>query len=498
MKHAKLFAKFLVSLLTLAMLAGCFAACREETPPEGTNTTTARPVEDEEPLIDLSIGREVLMLGFGNEGGGGYAEQYMGLEETDHVVKREIYQRQRLLEEKLNFTFKWKIIKADYSSRAAMQNEITAVNLGSGGGNVYEAVVAYNLNPYQYAYNGLAENMFGTKYLDLSKPWWPQSLTNEILINETIYAVVEDNDYGVLRNLMAMFFNNTLLEKKGLEDPYTLVENDQWNMAKLSEMVKSTYEDLNGNTRVDVDGDLFGYCGATAAKKDIWFFALGGNYTDVEDGKIIDKLSDKSGRIQRIIDTMRDFFDIPDTYVVDSSQYKMFREERAVFYSTTMVVTEHITNDESDIDYGVVPMPKLDSEQDRYYTMTHNTHDAWMMPINSPDLDMISGIIELSSYLSYKMIGPKYFDTYVKLRYAPDERLAGMYDLVRESIVFDLSYLFKATYASTGHNSPQAIISGLISERGQNWPEVYSSMGGVWFNCLQDFATIYGAEVIAE
>ncbi len=496
MKHAKTLAKLLVCLLALSMLLGTFAACTDKGPKDDVKGTTGTTVEGEIPPPDLeglNIGRTVKMLGWGTEADGGYDEQYRGNELSDNAVKKEIFVRQQTLESQLNFTFEWKIMAGDWKGRSAMMAEVDAIN-NKGGGEPYEAVVTYNLNPFMFAYNGLAENMYGHKYLDLSKPWWPQSLTNEILVNETVYGVIENNDYGVLRNIAAMFFNNTLLEKKGLESPYDLVASDNWNMAKLSEMVKNTYEDLNGNSTKDKDIDLFGFCGATGAKRDFWFTALGGNYTEVKDGVIVDRLGDMK-EMQEFLDITRAFLNTPDTLDYDSEQYKMFQDERAVFYASTLAITEGITSKELDIDYGVVPPPKRDSEQKEYYTMSHNTHDAWMIPINSPDLDAVCGIIEQSAYLAYKTIGPLYFDTYVKLRYAPDERLAGMYDLVRDSIIFDLSYLFLGSY--TNVTSPCQVIRGLISQpSGQTWTDVYSANGELWHAALQDFATIYGADVV--
>ena len=43
---------------------------------------------------------------------------------------------------------------------------------------------------------------------------------------------------------------------------------------------------------------------------------------------------------------------------------------------------------------------------------------------------------------SYRYVAPIYFDQCVKLRYAPDERLSEMYDMIRDSIVFDFCVIY--------------------------------------------------------
>ncbi len=499
MKRTTLIARVLVCLLAMAMLLVTFAACKgDDGPAKNTNnqtpTSTGEKIPDQEPF-GISLGRKVKMLGWGTEGDGGYDEQYNGNENSTNAVKKVIWDRQRTLEEEMNFEFDWFIMAGDWSGRDEFQVTLQAANEVAGGDTCYEGVVTYNLNPYQFAYNGLAENMYGHKYLDLTNPWWPQDLNNEILINDTIYSVVENNDYGVLRNIAAMFFNNTMLEAKKLESPYDLVANNQWTISKMSEMVKDTFEDKNGNDAKDKEVDVFGYCGATAAKKDIWFFAMGLRLTTVEDGKITSLLHDPNQNIENALKAVREFLNTPDTLDYDSSQYKMFKEERALFYGTTLAITEGITNDGLEINYGVVPFPKYDSSQERFYTMAHNTHDAWMIPINAPHIDDSCAIIERSSYWAYKEIGPLYFDTYVKLRYAPDERLAGMYDLIRESIVFDFSYQFLGTYNSTGVRAPCMVFRDMVSQpSGKSWAETYDASGDNWNKCLEDFSAMYQAE----
>ncbi len=492
MKHTKTMARLLVCLLALCMVVGTFVACdNDKTDPDSTKATTTSGGDKIAPPEVVNIGRTVKMLGWGNEDGSGYATQYCGEENSQNAVFQTIWERNETMEELMNFEYDWTYAPGDWSVRKDFMQLIKSANETVGGGN-YDGVVTYNLNPYMFAYNGLAENIYGHKYLDLSKPWWPQTLNNEILVNGTLYALVENNDYGVLRNIMAMFFNNDLIEKKNLEDPYTLVENNEWTIAKLSEMVKGTYEDKNGNTTIDKDVDLFGFCGATNAKRDCWFYSLGNRYTEVQDGVIVDLCSDPNGKIQTFIETMREFYSINDVMQIDSTQDKMFKESRAIFYSTGLFITEEIVNEELEINYGVVPMPKLNSAQPAFYTMTHNTHDAWMVPINCSNIDEMCAIMEYSSYLAYENIGPMYFDTYVKLRYAPDERLSAMYDLVRESIVFDFGYLFKATYDT----APASAVSKAIQDlNGDSWTTIYGQYKNQWDAALAEFAGMYSSEV---
>ena len=132
----------------------------------------------------------------------------------------------------------------------------------------YDALACYNLTPYMLAQKGFCANLYNDdSYLDLTAPWWPSALLDEILVNDTLYAVSESNDWGLLHNMMAMFFNVEMLEARNMESPYDLVANNEWTIDKLSEMIKDTYEDKNGDSKRDKD-DIYGFVNATTAKRD--------------------------------------------------------------------------------------------------------------------------------------------------------------------------------------------------------------------------------------
>ena len=119
--------------------------------------------------------------------------------------------------------------------------------------------------------------------------------------------------------------------------------------------------------------------------------------------------------------------------------------------------------------------------------MVHNTHDAWVVPFDCKNLDESSAVLETSAYEAYKNIGPVYFDTYVKLRYAPDERLAEMYDLIRESVVFDFSYLYKTAYTT----NPSDTVKSCINDTTQKWAGVHATYKDQWQASFESFVALY-------
>ena len=492
MKKTSILAKVLVLILALSMLTVVFASCN--TPANGGDKTTegnggagatteATENTDEDGFYldsvpKLNFDRIFKILGCNQ-----YKKQFWAESgETDDPIERAMYERNLTVEERLGIEFEWEMVNGDWNSR----NEyINAMQTASDGGTPHDAMIAYNLVPQVIAVRGYAANLYGTEYLDLTGPWWPAVYLEEMLVNDQLYCLVESNDLGLLRNMMAMFFNNTLLEARSMESPYDLVAKNEWTIDKLSEMIKDTYEDFDNDQKVTA-GDIFGCSTATNAKLDAWLYGLGVKLSEVRDGEVVSLLTDNS--VDSFIDTMVKFLDTDDVYISDSKQHKMFLEERVYFYSAGVLMTNEIKNQDLDINYGVVPMPKRNSEQERYYTHLSNTHDAWCVPYNVKDMDCTSAVIEVTASESYRQIGPTYYDTYVKLRYAPDERLSDMYDLVRDSVTFDFIYLFSCVYAQSPAGQVKACYK---SPKAMNWSTVYAQNKSAWDASFQQIVDTY-------
>ncbi len=401
--------------------------------------------------------------------------------ESENPIRRAIYQRNVTVEDRLGVEFEWEMVPGEWGEREVF---LTALQTASDGGTPHDGVIAYNLVPPVVAVRGYAANLYGTEYLDLTAPWWPDVYLNELLVNDQIYCLVESNDFGVLRNMMAIFFNNDRLESRNLESPYELVAKNEWTMDKLSEMIKDTYEDLDNDQKVS-GGDIYGVCTATSSKMDAWFYGCGYRFSEVRNGQAVSLLSDPG--LNDFIAMMVKFLDTPDVYMYDPQQSLMFYEQRAYFYAGITMMCEFSQN-YGEINFGVVPMPKLNSEQDRYYTHLSNTHDTWCVPYNVKDLDCSSAVMECMASESYRQIGPLYFETYLKLRYAPDERLAGMYDIIRDGITFDFMYLFSCVYSKNPKDQYKLCYQ---QPETYQWGSVHAQYKNAWDSAFQQIVDTY-------
>ena len=270
MKKANLILRWIALLLSFCFVLTLLSACQsedadsvestEEASQGGDDTEGAEELKDSLP-DDLKFNRSVKL--FGNEN---RKKQYWS--ETDDSttgISAVIYTRNATVEERLGVEFQWTFAPGEGNNISAFVEEIKTK---SSAGDPFDGVIAYNLVPQVVAYQGLAANLYDTEYIDLDTPWWPAVYQREMIVNDQLYCLVESGSYGLLDHMMAMYFNNELLESRSMESPYDLVANNQWTVAKLNEMIKDTYEDKDGSGNVEIDNDVFGYCTGTKSKMD--------------------------------------------------------------------------------------------------------------------------------------------------------------------------------------------------------------------------------------
>ena len=492
MRKQSLWIRLLVLALALIMTVSVFAACATEDE-EGSADVSQSEVDGSEGVTepagetdengfllddlpeDLNFDTTVKILGEKKQ-----IHQYYFAEEDvgDDLVALAIYQRNEIVEDRLNVEFEWNFVTGDWGARNTFMQDVKA----RCETDPYDVMCCYNLVPYMLAQNGLCANLYDEdSYLDLTAPWWPQAQIEELLVNDTLYAVTESNDKGLLANMMGMFFNNTLLEAKKLESPYDLVKKNEWTIDKFASMIKETYEDKNGDGKAD-KGDIYGFINATTSKSDAWFYSMGYRFSEKQNDEVISFVEDS--KLQDYVDKMVTFYATKDIMLADTTDYggsgqcHLFLSQNAYFYSSGVFMGES-ANDEG-IDFGVVPLPKLNSDQDRYYTHLSNTYDTWCVSHNADSMELSSAVLECMASESYRRIGPVYYDVHIKLRYAPDERLSEMYDLVRDSVTFDLIYLYTCAYPDAGKAPKEMVKWCVLKPTGNNWSSTLASYKDTW------------------
>ena len=456
MKKISILHKLLCLALVLCTVLATAVACTNEEDVKQTGELTNAKTEDlydeqgflKDALPDnLDYGEVVRIVVSESQKNNVYQEEL-----SENVIANAIYNRGLTVEERLGIEIEW--IPMDATWNANRNTFFQHIQSTSDAGQAYDALCLYNLMPGALASRGSLTNIGNTKYVDLTAPWWPSDFVKQVVIDDVLYSLVENSSRGTLYNLHGVFFNNELIEDYKLNSPYDMVKDNTWTFANMMALVKDTYSDKD-NTPGKSNGDFYGIMTGTEAKIETWFFGMGYKYATKNDAGELELMMNDMSYMLSWFDEFNAATATNDFLLWDKNGHtKAFFAGNAILYMSAIRLVDNGVNQGVEMDYGIVPVPKKDSSQENYITNVANSHDMWCVPTQVSDIDMSSAILECMASESYRQVAPVYFDQCIKLRYAPDERLAEMYDLIRSSIVFD----FCAIYSFAFDNVPRTIL----------------------------------------
>jgi hypothetical protein len=101
---------------------------------------------------------------------------------------------------------------------------------------------------------------------------------------------------------------------------------------------------------------------------------------------------------------------------------------------------------EVDWEFGILPTPLYDENQEEYITLLGNPITLWCVMANAKDPQMSTAVLECMASEAYRKTSPALFENNMKYRYTPDVAGKGdgarMFDIIRTNINFDLGRLF--------------------------------------------------------
>ncbi len=239
-------------------------------------------------------------------------------------------------------------------------------------------------------------------YIDMTQNWWNQQAKEALSVNGHNYYAISDY---MLSDPNCIFFNKNFIEEYDLEDPYQLVRDGEWTMDKMAEMMSVVTKD-NGDGRWDKD-DIWGLAAPDGWLSTGFTFSTGVDMvTRNSDGEY--EFAFNNDRAFEMIEKSEKLLAGPDTYIFSSMQdltsEERFASEdwldiakgRTLFDLNNVAMLYLYRN--VDVDFGILPYPKLNSEQENYTT---NDWSGFMcVPKTVQNQDMVGKVIELLSFYS--------------------------------------------------------------------------------------------------
>ena len=353
-------------------------------------------------------------------------------EETGDILNDVIYRRNRQIEDRFNFRFK----EVTGNDDGGAKRTILA------GDNTYDIINTRVPNAYSWAQEGIIHSVKALPHVNLDKPYWHQDLNKELSVANKIYFASGAFNVTAYDYTEALLFNKNLAKDLGIENLYTLVHEGKWTFAKFAEYCLMARSDLNGDGNITLD-DQHGFISTSKMVMPSFWIAGGVKsiYKDENDIPYFAAMEPKFVDVyDKIIEYVRNndaWFKAPEPNVQnDPVLVNLFKSGRALFFDNQFHTIKDLRDME--IDFGILPFPKLNEDQESYYTRLHWT-ELFCLPISKDEeaLERTSVILEALACESAKYVVPAYYDISLKTKMSRDEESESMVDILFNTRVFD-------------------------------------------------------------
>ena len=274
----------------------------------------------------------------------------------------------------------------------------------------------------------------------------------------------------MIENMCVLFFNKKLMDDYAIEYPYTLVNENNWTLEELEKMVVQVNADLNNDGLFDRE-DLLGFMTygnmvtASTISMGLQFSERGSDgypavtYMNDRALSMFDSMITFMGH-----DTVWSHEGAGDTLDRTTDMQNIFSHGTVLFMAQVLSSAEAMRG--MDVDFGIIPMPKYDTAQSRYYTCVLENLTVTGIPVTAKDSAMSGIILEAMAAEGYKNVIPAYYETALKTKFSRDNDSEIMLDLIRDNIWFDFLYLNSVTVSDINHlfNNSLSGGSSLVTE----------------------------------
>lgn len=371
------------------------------------------------------------------------------VESDGELIKEKVAERRKYVEEYLGISFNIIEYEGGYGNMEGFASEIEAA---SGAGTPYDLSVSYCLIPPIVAAKGLSRDLAESENLNLyetKKPYWGSGIKEEIMIGGRIFWMSDNSSWTSVRSMTCIFVNVDTFERvnQGYTKAhlYEMVDKKTWTMENLIILSQNAYSNTNtGDEKTEgVDnGDEFGLATAVGmARVDLWLYGAGLRYTELNNKGTYDWTLEKPVHVE-FIDWWQEKIQNDDDVLSKNPENVLVEEGRAMFMHAPVLVTE------SNLEYNftVLPMPFYKTDvKNNYSTSLCNMYGSWLIPkaTKTEAFERSATVLEVLAAGGNMYLAPAYFEVYLKRQVATaDLDMMRMFNVIRNSIVFDLGYLY--------------------------------------------------------
>jgi len=338
----------------------------------------------------------------------------------ESLLGKEHYLRNAAIEKKYNV----KIVLTEESGTSSIADRIKAEALA--GNDYCDLILLESFHFQNLAQADALINVRSVPYLDVNASFYNENSLKATTLGNTSYGFAGDFIFNP-DDVNVVFFNKTLLSQSSLPDLYSLVKNNQWDMDNFllySEEVFSLAQSNGAN--------VYGILSTKSAEElvKVFWAAAGMDFMKNEYG-MRPELIYNNESTEAFIEQFRNIFIRSVSYTAAStheSAIASFSNGGSLFLIASLATAPQLVG--SGIDWGIVPIPKLDINQKNYYSYIDSSYRLAGFSKGTSDLNF-SGILTSAFFACSEDLNLRYsLQTYLNLYFSSPEDATIMKEVI--------------------------------------------------------------------
>ena len=353
-------------------------------------------------------------------------------EEQDGPLLTAAYERGLRIQEHLGVRLAYESVP---DLMGYVQQVIAAVQTGTDD---YQLVLTHPaIGLTELVTSDLLYDMAALESVNLNKPYWATDMMDEIKVHGRYLLGYQDL---CLMAADVVLFDKTLAADWNRDFLYEDVLNEVWTLERFMELSAGMFQDMDGDG-MRSEYDMYGIC--IWDRENLNSFLPASDIRVVapdDNGKYSVQHMGNSDKLFTLADRIMELYTSMDVHAYTPSQEsnQTYPNATALFYLCNTATLGRLKKKE--IDFGILPYPKWDMDQDGYRSRSRN--GFMCVPLSIANPDMVGDVLELMGYYATD-VKDAYYEQLLGVRTADAPDDTRMLDIIWESQVTDMGYVLR-------------------------------------------------------
>ena len=293
---------------------------------------------------------------------------------------------------------------------------------------------------------GMLNDISTYQDIQVYEPWWGQKLREESQFggSSSLYYAQSDISLTAFDLTWCVVVDLDRIASLGMESPYTLVDNNEWTMEKLLTMAQEGMTPNADGTYTYNDNTSCVFGLITYNNFSLALLNGSGCFLTQKNDLGMPTFTGTGERFSDVVAEIATAFNTSGLmkHANDEGFHyeEIFAARRALFAGIEVKATQKLRS--TGMHYGIVPVPKSNSEQSTYYSNVNYEAPLLVIPNTDTNKDRTGRILDTMAYLSYKEVLPVYYTSSLAYKAIGTPEGVKMLDIIRDTRCFETSLIY--------------------------------------------------------